>query len=483
MELANEIDEKETHVNNTVGEVVFKNTSVIKVVTAAESARGNRCNVLLLDEYRLLAKIVVDTILKKFMNYRRMPQYSELTEEQRKAEYAKEKNLIMYLSSAYFKDTWAYDKCVDVFDAMVSGQKRQFICAFPYQLGLEEGMLDPEQILDEMSESNFNEISWRMEMEALWYGSEEGAFFDFPSISKNRKILYPMLPDATSIKIAGASQLRIPPKENGVYRILSADIALMSSRKNNNDATSIIINQLTPTKAGRLVSNIVYLQTHEGLRTDDQALIIRRLFDEYSCDYMVLDCQGVGMGVYDCLTKDILDPESGEVYPAISCCNNTEMASRCVNPNADKVIWSVKANPEFNSKCALLVREGFRNGRIRLLQSELDARQSLAELKGFNSLSESEQTTIMLPYIQTTLLIDELTKLQHKETNNGVKVYERTGMRKDRYSSLSYNYYVAMQVEQKMNRQTYIDDSISEMFVVKPPSHKERRGVRDYGRY
>ena len=46
----------------------------------------------------------------------------------------------------------------------------------------------------------------------------------------------------------------------------------------------------------------------------------------------------------------------------------------------------------------------------------------------------------------------ELVKLQHEETSGRVRVFERSGMRKDRYSSLSYNYYVAIQLETKIGR-------------------------------
>lgn len=72
-----------------------------------------------------------------------------------------------------------------------------------------------------------------------------------------------------------------------------------------------------PTKAGRYISNIVYTESCEGLRTDDQALVIRKLFDEFACDHLVLDCSGLGLGVYDSLARDIVDPETGEisVYP------------------------------------------------------------------------------------------------------------------------------------------------------------------------
>lgn len=52
-----------------------------------------------------------------------------------------------------------------------------------------------------------------------------------------------------------------------------------------------------------------------------------------------------------------------------------------------------------------------------------------------------------MPYIQTTLLIYELIKLNSKINGNNVKIEEQSGERKDRYSSLGYNYWVARQIE------------------------------------
>lgn len=470
-ELRAEIDWKETKVNNTLGQIVFKNTSVIKVVTASDSSRGNRCNVLLLDEFRLISKDVIDTILRKFLTYRRLPDYVKLTDEERKAEYNKEKNLTIYLSSAYFKDHWAYTKCEDTFAAMMSGKRRQFVCGFPYQLALEEGLLDPDSVIDDMAESDFSEIKFGMEMEAMFYGSAEDAFFDFDSISKNRNIKYPLLPDNLSSKLS-SPLVRIPPKQNGEIRILSADIALMSSKKHKNDAASIFINRLIPTKAGRYSSNIVYPDVDEGLRTDAQALKIRKLFDEYSCDYLVIDASGIGLGCYDALAGDIVDSNTGEIYPALSCCNNPEMAARCTVPGAKKVIWAIKANAQFNSDCAFLLREGFRSGRIRLLLNEYDAEEALSALKGYSSLSPTDKLKFRLPYIHTTLLIDELVNLEHEEAGGKIRISEKSGMRKDRYSSLSYNYYVAIQLENKLNKKNKSSSSGNDMFIIKPPAYK-----------
>lgn len=469
-ELCAEIDDKQSKINGTNAQIVFYNTSVIKVVTASDSSRGNRCNVLLLDEYRLISKDMIDTVLRKFLTLRRMPQYDDLTDDEKKVEYDKEQNLTLYLSSAYFKDHWSYLKCKDTYEAMKDDTRRQFVCGFPYQLSILEGLIDTNTIADEMGESDFSEIKWSMEMCAEWYGSEDGAFFDFESISKNRRIKYPMLPGSIS-SLLNFSQISIHPKQSGEIRILSADIGLMSSKVTNNDATAIFVNQMMPTKSGRYISNIVYADSQEGLRTDDQALIIRKLYDEFRCDYIVLDTMGVGLGVYDCLTKEIVDSETGEVYPALSCCNDKVMAERCTTPGADKVIWSVKAYAQFNSDCAFLLREAFRSRRIRLLETDYESEASLGAIKGYASLSVSEKAELKKAYVNTDLLVNEITKLQHEESGGKVKLFERAGMRKDRYSSLSYNYYVATQLEAKMNKRMQNGASAPNMFVIKPPSY------------
>lgn len=464
-ELCNEIDEKNTKINGTNAQIMFKNGSFIKVVTASDSARGNRANILLIDEYRLVSKDTIDTILRKFLTNPRHPKYLDNPEY----ENLQERNKTMYLSSAYFKDHWSYTKALDNCRFMLDEKRNDFVCGFPYQLAIKERLLMEEDVADQMSESDFSEVKWSMEMDAVFFGDSDGSFFDFESISKNRRIKYPMLPDRLAEKLGNNPKVRIQPKINGEIRILSADIALMSSKKNNNDASAIFINQLLPNKVGRFSSNIVYCDVAEGLHTEDQALMIRRLYEKFQCDYIVLDAMGVGLGVYDALVRDITDPDTGEIYPAISCCNNQEMADRCTTKNADRVIWAIKGSAALNSECAVLLREGFRSGKVRLLMNEYDGEALLGELKGYGSLTPQERLELRMPYINTTLLINELVKLQHEEANGKVKIHEKTGMRKDRYSSLSYNYYVATQLESKISRRSSGNSDINSVFMFKPP--------------
>lgn len=188
----------------------------------------------------------------------------------------------------------------------------------------------------------------------------------------------------------------------------------------------------------------------------------------------------IGLGVYDCLASNMVDAETGEIYPALSCMNDAAMAERCVVPGADKVVWSIKASAQFNSDCAFLLREGFKSGRIRLLLNEYDAEGALAEIPGYKELSQQGKLRLQMPYIHTTLLIDELVKLRHEENNGKVKVFERAGARKDRYSSLSYNYYVSTMIARKSaKRQTAETDKIE--FVYRAPKvsqFKENRKGR-----
>ena len=55
-------------------------------------------------------------------------------------------------------------------------------------------------------------------------------------------------------------------------------------------------------------------------------------------------------------------------------------------------------------------------------------------------------------------------------------------MRKDRYSSLSYNYYVATQIENKMAKRFSFNTEASDMFVIKPPSYTGRTVNKTYAR-
>jgi hypothetical protein len=165
-ELASEIDEKETNINNTSARIGFLNGSYIKVVTASDTARSNRANLLIVDEFRMVKKVVIDTILRKFLAAPRHPRFLDKPEYRGKKEY-QEHNMTMYLSSAYFQDHWSYIRAKDSCRFMLDPDKHNFVCGFPYQLGLKEDILLEEEVEEQMTETDFNEISWSINISVL----------------------------------------------------------------------------------------------------------------------------------------------------------------------------------------------------------------------------------------------------------------------------------------------------------------------------
>ena len=150
----------------------------------------------------------------------------------------------------------------------------------------------------------------------------------------------------------------------------------------------------------------------------------------------------------------LYDPETGETYGALTACNNPEMAERCKVRNARKCVWCIKASADFNSTAATSLRSSLKNGEINLLVDSHDALEITKKIPSYSNLSEKEQTDILMPYVQTSLLVTEAINLDHELVNNTVRLKERSGMRKDRYSSMLYNNYVVQILNTQLKPQT-----------------------------
>ena len=444
--------------------IYFKNGSWIKTRTSSENSRSARANCIVVDEFRMVDETVINTVLRKFLTSPRQPKYLQ------KPEYAhmQERNKEIYMSSAYFKSSWAYRKAQSYTLNFFDDTKKYFICGLPYQVSVREGLLSRSQLEDEMSEADYNELVQQMEMECLWFGDTDGSLFKFDELTARRRLrkAFPPLSFCND-------KITIPKLTSTGKRILSIDVALMqSTKKKKNDASAIFINDLIQVNDTAYQSNFVYGETFEGLKTDELGMIVMKYFYEYQCTDLVLDTNGIGLGVYDFITKDQICQENGKRYQAMTCINDKDMAERCKVRDANKVVWSVKANANFNNEICVLLRNGIQNGKINFLISEQDADSSLKETyKGYFKMSPTEQAKLKMSYIQTTFAVYELIKLDHEVKNGNIKVKEVEGMRKDRYSSIAYSYWCACQLELKLKPKTQDTQSL----VSKLPIRQSKR--------
>lgn len=449
--LCNEIERKSTGLNDCG--VWFKNGSFIQVRVAGETSLGGRSNIVIVDECRLIPQKLFERVIRPMNASPRQPGYL------RKPEYKhlQEMNKEMFMSSAWYKASELYERVKSYVANFLDPSRKYFICDLPYELSVAEGLLMREQLENEMSEETFSDITFMMEREGIFYGSNEDALFNYNILSERRTIQDALRP----LDYYKETATTIPKKQANEIRILSLDIALMASKKNKNDASCFIINQCMKTNDDTYLSNISYVETQEGLVTEELGLLAMRYFYQYDCDYFAIDANGLGQGVLDyIMVQDRFDPMYGQMYKAMISINNPDMNVRCKVKDATKCLYTIKANAKMNNDMCLSLRSTLQNGYMNLLLSETDMEEKWStKIKNFNKLTDRQKAMLYMPHYQTTFLVDELINLDHEIQNGLIKVKEKSGMRKDRYSSLEYNLYVVDQL--RLNKKRKSNETIN----------------------
>ena len=432
--------------------IKFKNGSIIKVVTAKDSSRSARAHIVLVDEFVQVKETIITKVLRKFKAGQRRPDFFDKPKYTDKNEphpsdwvyVPKEPNREIYISSAYYKYHYSWAKFNAFYKSMIKGES-YFVCGFPYQLPVSAGYYPLSQIQEEMQEDNFDSVSWSMEMDSLFFGESTSAFFSFKDVSTQRKLILPVYPKPY-YAILGDPKIKYQKKRLGEIRLLGIDVATQGGSKN--DATAISLLQMLPTNYGYSRS-ATYMETIDGGHGQDQAIRIRQLFDDLDCDFVVIDCNGVGLSVFDELSQDQYDNERKILYEAWSCINDEAMAARCRNPDAPKIMYSVKATAQFNSDAAVYLRDCMRRGKIRFLTDEADGKEWLNGSKYYQNLAVEDQVIFEAPFYQISAFVNEIVNLDYTLLNDKIKVKERSGARKDRYSSILYANFIAGEIERE----------------------------------
>ena len=116
-----------------------------------------------------------------------------------------------------------------------------------------------------------------------------------------------------------------------------------------------------------------------------------------------------------------------------------------------------------NTDLCTQLRTGIQNNKLNLLVSKDESEEILKDnIKNYNKLTPSDKLSLQLPYINTDLFIRELVGLQHKVVGTQIQIKEKSGARKDRYSSAAYNYWVQQQIEKELFRKLPHDYTMRE---------------------
>jgi len=120
--------------------------------------------------------------------------------------------------------------------------------------------------------------------------------------------------------------------------------------------------------------------------------------------------------------------------------------------DASKIINVLIANASLNSEIFSITYSEIVSGHVRLLIEENEAKSRLMATKIGQKMSLDKRVAKLMPYEQTTRLIDEIGNLRLKTATSSKNIaVERINkdIQKDRFSAMSYGLYSIHQMEEE----------------------------------
>lgn len=443
--LRREIAKISVGVNNI--EVIFKNGSSIKAVPATESARGIRSSVAVIDEFRLVDKNILDSIIIPTMiirqtPYTKLPQYAHLKEEPRQ----------IYLSSAFFQSHWIWNHIKTATVGMYDGSGMLF--ATDYATTLKHGIKSVEQM--KVAKKTSDSMTFDMEYNNFMLGGAENQFYTYELISNAMKIeraWYPRtLEEYVSNKKTRFGDIK---KQDLEVRIVAMDVAISkSNKKTKNDYTVIKCIRAIPHNE-RYERQEVYTESFEGVDTLSQAIRLRQIFEDFNADYLVLDARTYGTSIIDELGKIIYDKDRDIEYVPIKCFNNADLADRCKNPSAIPCIYAFIATADKNHEMHQSFKSALMDNKYKMLISHMTCEENfLNGKKEFDMGSGEDKARYKMPYLYSDMTMNEMINLNTEYVQGSkIKLTEPSTGTKDKYITSAMANLFIQELERELTAQ------------------------------
>lgn len=429
--------------NQNTWEMCFHNGSKINVVISGEGGRGHRSQVTVLEERRLIPTTVIDSIIRPFLISRQPPylndtRYSHLQEEPQE----------IIITSAHYKSADWYNEAKKLLKMVAAGDPDVKFIFLDYLISLEHNIKTKKQMAKE--QSKMDAISFIMEYGNIPYGSSSSAFYKLQLF--NRTVKRSWRPISDEMFLTTKKNPYDIHKMNEEFRIISVDVAARAGATNDN--TIITCARLLPSRKGWL-TEICYMESHNGKNTTLQSLRIKQIFNEFKGDILVLDVANIGIGIFDSLSSVTKDEIRGVEYEALTVMQENvddkvyeELSARTLGKDARECIFPISASAQLNSAIAVAFKDRLKRKLITFLIDDSAEEEFLIKSGNKDILDQNEEgirAYLLQAHIQTTLMINETIGLDMKMMNGLVKLEEQSGARKDRYTSVSYlNFYVSI---------------------------------------
>ena len=410
----------------------FKNGSTIENLAATERSRGRRFHGGLMEECVGLNQKILQEVIIPTMNVSRRCTDGNVREE----EILNQSQI--FITTAGYKNTYSYEKLIQLLVRMTT-REDSMVMGGTWRIPVVMGLQPKTFVNDLKNDSTFNEASFGREYESKWTGTVEDAFFDGERFDRCRKLLQ------AESEASGRSS-------KNAYYILAVDVGRRGCQ------TVICVFKVTPSPEGPSVKSLVNIYDLNEDHFEDQAINIKKLYYKYNARRIVIDGNGLGIGLVDYLVKP-QHMENGDVLVDFGVYNDEDgfyKKYRTKDCEFD-ALYIIKANAPINTEAHSITQSQLNSGKIKFLIDERMAQEKLLGTKIGQGMTPEQRADYLKPYLLTSILKEEMLNL--REENEGVNIILKranTRIGKDKFSAFEYGlYYIKQEEDSKRKKKKF----------------------------
>lgn len=399
-------------------EIIFKNGSKLDIMAARQSSRGKRKTGGLMEECILIDQTLLNEVIIPTMNVDRRLSSGDRVESE-----TVNKSQI-YVTTAGWKNSFAYQKLMQILIQSIIEPGEAIVLGGTWRVPVMEKLLKKSFIEELKLDGTYNDASFAREYESEWSGDAENAFFSAERFDKHRVLLQP------EYEYSNRSA-------KGAYYIVSVDVGRKGC------TTEVCVTKVTP--SGDVgYKSLVALYSYEDEHFENQAINLKKLFYKYKARRLVIDANGLGIGLVDYMVKPQTDPETGELLPDFGVYNDEDgFYKKYRTPDTEvDAMYLIKANAPINTEAYSYCQAQINSGKVKFLIDEQQAKVKLMGTKAGQAMDADKRAAYLQPFTLTTILREQMLNLV--ESNEGVNIILKQVSRsipKDRFSSFLYGLY------------------------------------------
>lgn len=400
--LANEITR--ARFSKDDAEIIFTSGARLDILANQQSSKGQRRKRLQIEEAALLNNDLFQDVLEPIVNIPRITigKQAVVNPEELNGQ-------INFFTTSGFRGSDEFERNIKMIDEMAE-LKGKIVIGADWQLACSFGRGETKsQILSK--KANLSPIFFAQNYESKWVGAVDNALVDINKLLNLRTLTKPE-----------------SKADKDAEYFMGVDVA--RSVETGNNQSSVAVGKVKRNKNGKITQimlvNIYTLSNLLNFTT--QAVEVKKIRKLFNAKMVIVDSNGLGIGLVDELMKESFDPITGE---SLGCWNTINTDSQPEIADAEKCLYDLKPQSA-SSDIIVAFIDMVESAKLRILEKKQNADYDIKDKENY--------VENILPFVQTDFLVEEISNLQLKPLPSGKvtvdKVIKRYG--KDRFSAVAY---------------------------------------------